>query len=131
MVRTWHLPGKVVEEIMEEDHGDDTFTKSQLVRMHKLRSGQCNPYCECAAHPARSDQEQRTTAKTIDHASPEPSFNHIYHQDEAVELVLIIRAVDAKIFQDVVQVVCRQAGAGELGEDTAAKTDKDPIAVAT
>ena len=114
---------------MEENHGDDTLSKSHLLWILELRGGQGNPDGERAAHSAGGDQEERTTAKTVDHHGPEPSLKHVDHEDESVELVLVVRAVDADVFQDVVQVVCRQTGAGELREDTAAETDKDTVAV--
>lgn len=124
-----NLPGKVVEEVVEENHGDDSLSIPSLVRMLELSGGQGNPDSERAAHSARGDQEERATATTVDHASPEPSLKHIDHQDESVEHILVIGAVDSECLQDIVQVVRRQAGAGELREDAASETDKYTVAV--
>lgn len=115
---------------MEENHGNDTLSKSKLLRMVELGGGQGNPDGECAAHAAGGNQEKWTTAKTVDHQSPEPSLKHVNHQDKSVEHVLVVWAVDAQIFQDVVQVVCSQTGARELRENTAAETDENTVAVA-
>lgn len=124
------LPGKIVEEVVEENHGNDTLSVARLFRMLELCGGQGNPYSECAAHSAGGDQEQRTTAATVNHESPEPSFKHVNHEDESVEHILVVRAVDTESLQDVVQVVCCQTGAGELREDTASEADKHTVAVA-
>lgn len=64
---------------MEENHGDDTLSKSHLLRIHELGGGQGDPDGERAAHSAGGDQEERTTAKTVDHASPKPSLKHVDH----------------------------------------------------
>ena len=129
-MRSGDLPSEVVKEVVEEDHGDDTLAESELIRVRDLLGGQGDPDGERAAHSAGGDQEQGTTTDSVDHPSPEPSLKHVAHQDETVEHVLVMGAVDTKVLQDVVEVVCRQAGTGKLGEPTAAHTDEDAVAVA-
>ena len=96
-METPQLPSKVVEEVVEENHGDDTLSVSRLRRMLELGGGQGNPDGERAGHPAGGDQEERTTAKTVDHAGPEPGLKHVDHEDESVEHVLVVRAVDTDV----------------------------------
>jgi hypothetical protein len=129
-VRSDNLPGEVVKEVVEEDHGDDTLAESGGLRVCDLLGGQGDPDGERAAHSAGGNQEQWATTDSVNHPSPEPSLKHVAHQDESVEHVLVVGAVDAEVFQDVVEVVCRQAGTGKLREHTAAHTDEDAVAVA-
>jgi len=86
---------------MEENHGNDTLSESQLVGVLELGGRQGDPDGESAAHPAGGDQKEWTTTKTVDHQGPKPSLKHVHHQDEAIEHVLVVRAGDAKVFQDV------------------------------
>ena len=91
------LPGEVVKEVVEEDHGDDTLPESKFARMVDLFRGQGDPDGERAAHAAGGDQEERTTAHAVDHHGPEPSLKHVDHENEAVEHVLVVRAGDAEV----------------------------------
>lgn len=97
-----NLPCEVVEEVVEEDHSDDTLAKSSLFRMHELLSSQSNPDSERAAHSTGSDQEQWSTTDTINHQGPKPCFKHVDHEDETVESVLVPWICDANTFQNVV-----------------------------
>jgi hypothetical protein len=131
---------------VEEDHGDDALAPRRLFGVLQLFGSEGDPGSKRAAHAASSDltlslvdvvsdesrhthQEQRSTTKSIDHRSPKPRLQHIYHQDETVELVLVVGTVDTDGLEDIVQVVSCQTGAGELGEDTTAKTEEDTFAI--
>ena len=83
-------PGEVVEEVVEEDHRDDTLAPGLVVLVRKLLGGQGDPDGEGAAHAGRRDQEKWTTTEAVNHQSPEPSLEHIDHEDEAVEHVLVV-----------------------------------------
>ena len=96
---------------MEEDHSNDSLAIARLRRILELRGCQGNPNGEGADHSTRSNQEQWTTAESVNHAGPEPRLKHVDHQNESVEHVLVVCAVDANVQQDVVEVVCRQTGA--------------------
>ena len=79
------LPGEVVEEVMEEDHGNDTLAIAQVAGILRTTSGQSNPGGEGAAHSTTRNQEKWTTTKAIHHTSPEPGLEHVGHQNEGVE----------------------------------------------
>ena len=122
------VPCEVVEEVVEEDHGDDTLPKTDITGLQVLGS-QGNPDGERAAHTTRSNQEEWTTADAVNHERPEPSLNHVNHENKTVELVLVLGIRFPNGIKDVVEVIGRQTRARELGEDTAAQADEDTIAV--
>lgn len=113
------IPSKVVKEVVEKNNGDDTLSKGDFMRLQVL-GGQGDPDGKCAAHSTGSNQEQPTPAETIDHVTPKPSLKHVAHQNKSVEHVLVVRAGNAKVLKNVVQVVRGQTGARELRKDTAA-----------
>jgi hypothetical protein len=49
------LPGKVVEEVMEENHGDDTLSPGSLLGVLQLSSSESDPSCKGAAHATGGD----------------------------------------------------------------------------
>jgi hypothetical protein len=114
---------------VEEDHSDNTLPETDLLSPD-LRGGQGNPNGEGKIHAAGGNQEEFATSKAINHRGPEPSFEHIAHQDEAVQHVLVIRAVNADVLEDVVQVVRRETSARPLREDTTEKANGNTLAVA-
>ena len=114
---------------MEEDHGDDAFSETDITSLQVLGS-QGNPDGESAAHATRSNQEEWTTTNAVDHERPEPSLDHVDHENETVELVLVIGTRVPNGIKDVVEVIGSQTRAGKLGEDAAAQADEDTIAVA-
>lgn len=123
------VPCEVVEEVVEEDHGDDTLSETDITGLQVLGS-QGNPDGESAAHATRSNQEEWTTADAVDHERPEPSLNHVDHKNETIELVLVLGVRLPNGVEDVVEVIGSQTCAGKLRENTAAQADEDTIAVA-
>ena len=123
------VPCEVVEEVVEENHGDDTLPETDITSLQVL-SGQGNPDGESAAHATRSNQEEWTTADAVDHERPEPSLNHVDHENETVELVLVVGTRFPNGIKNVVEVIGSQTRARKLGENTAAQADEDTIAVA-
>ncbi len=96
-----HLPGEVVKEVVEENHGNYTLSITRLLGP-ELCGSQGNPNCERAAHSTGGNQKERTASETIDHTSPEPSLKHVDHQNKSVELVLVLGASDTDVQQNVV-----------------------------
>lgn len=76
-----------------------------------------------------TNQEQRSTTKSVNHTSPKPRFTHVNHENETVKLVLVVGTVDTNVLKDVVQVISCQTSAGKLGKDTTAKTEEDTFAI--
>ena len=124
------VPCEVVEEVVEENHGDDTLSEAGITGLQVL-GGQGNPNGESATHATCSNQEEWTTSDAVDHERPEPSLNHVDHENETIELVVVVGRRFPYGVKDVEEVIGSQTCAGKLGENTTAQADEDTIAVAS
>ena len=84
-----YVPSEVVEEVMEEDHGNDTLSERHFACLQVLRR-ECDPDGESTDHAAGGDEEELPPSKAVDHHRPEPGLEHVAHKDEAVELILVV-----------------------------------------
>ena len=125
-----NIPCKVVEEVVEEDHGDDSFSVANFTSLN-VHSGQSSPGGESADHATSCNEEKRSTTNSVYHESPEPCLEHVNHEDETVESVTVERIRDTNIGKNSVKVVSSQTGAGPLREDTTSHADEDSLASST
>jgi len=127
-VKRVSLPAEIVEEIVEEDDADhappDTGAASPL-----LLGSQGDPCCEGAGHAAARNEEQWTSAASIDEKREDRSFQPVRHADDSVELVLEVRIRDSNIRKNFAEVVARETCTAKLREKTTAHADKETSAV--
>ncbi len=98
---------------MEEDHGNHALTVALLASL-KLFGRQGDPNGEGTSHTTASNQEQLASADAVNHIRPEPGFEHVAHEDEAIKHVLVGSAGITDVVEDVGEVVCCETGSGEL-----------------
>ena len=114
---------------MEEDHDDDAFPGTGGVG-GILDGGEGDPGRERAAHARVGDEEEGPPADAVDEEGEHDGFDPVGSADDAVELVLEFGVGYADVRQDLREVVARETGARELGEQTAADADENASAVA-
>jgi hypothetical protein len=61
------LPCKVIEEVVEEDHGNDAFAPGRLLGVLQLSGSEGDPGCKRAAHAAGSDLVLMSVRALADH----------------------------------------------------------------
>ena len=104
-----NVPCEVVEEVVEEDHGDDSFSVANFTSLN-VHCSQSGPGRESADHATSCNEEKRSTTNSVYHESPEPCLEHVNHEDETVESVTVERIRDANIGENGVEVVTSQTG---------------------
>lgn len=98
-------PSKVVEEVVEEDHRNDSLAESKVLWILDRGGSQRDPNGKGTTHATCCRKKQRPATESVNHAGPEPGFEHVAHEDEAIQHVLVVRGVDADVVEDVVQIV--------------------------
>lgn len=122
-------PCHVVEDVVDEYHGDDRVCCGLRSAIGK-GAGTCCPDNETAEHTRGRDQEESASANQVDHETLTDGDKHVHDLNATIDEQLGVVIRDANIRQNDVQVVRGQAVSRPLREETECEQNQESAAVA-
>jgi len=122
-------PGQVVEDVVDEDHGDDTLACAR-VALDLRGPGQRSPDDKGQEHAGGGDEEEGAASDAVDEETLADGDDHVDDLEDTVDDELGLGVGDADLLEDNVDVVRDETVAGPLGEKTDGEQDDQTVTVA-